>query len=218
MIHLYAVVDELGALPEWAGVDDAPLEQRRVGELELVVSRTADSSGPVSREAVLRHAEVVEELMSRSGAVLPAQFGRAFGDEDELAEAVTTKARELARGLRLVRGCVEFGLRVLGADERDAGSSSSGAEYMRARLAEEKRQERLVDQLHEPLARLSRTARLDRSSPRSLFEAAYLVPAENVAEFRAAVARLETKRPEVAVVCTGPWPPYSFAAGQEDGA
>ena len=213
MIHLYAIVDELGALPERAGVDDAPLEQRRIGPLELVVSRTADSAGPVSREAVLRHAEVVEDLMSRSRAVLPAQFGRAFGDEDELADAVTTKAGELARGLRLVRGCVEFGLRVLGADARDAGSPSSGAEYMRARLAEEKRQEDLVDELHEPLVRLSRKARLDRSSPRSLFEAAYLVPSENVTAFRAAVDRLEASRPDVAVVCTGPWPPYSFTAG-----
>jgi hypothetical protein len=218
VIHLYAIVDELGALPERAGVDDAPLEQRRIGELELVVSRAVDSAGPVTREAVLRHAEVVEELMSRSRAVLPAQFGRAFGDEDELANAVTTKARELARGLRLVRGCVEFGLRVLGSAAGDAAPSSSGSEYMRARLAERKRQEQLVDELHEPLARLSRRARLDRSSPRSLFEAAYLVPVENVDAFRAAVARLETTCPEAAVVCTGPWPPYSFAAGEEDAA
>jgi hypothetical protein len=88
---------------------------------------------------------------------------------------------------------------------------------MRARLAETKKQDRLVEELHEPLARLSRAARLNRRSTRSLVEAAYLVPAEKVADFREAVRRLETDRPDLAVVCTGPWPPYSFSAGEEDG-
>jgi hypothetical protein len=217
VIHVYGIVDELAALPEVAGVDDARLEQRRVGGLELVVSRS-DDSGAVSREAVLRHAEVVEELMSRSRAVLPAQFGRAFGDDDELAVAVEAKAGELADGLRLVRGCVEFGLRVVGSAAEDNGpaASASGADYMHARLDQTKRQDRLVDELHEPLARLSRAAKLSRGSARSLVEAAYLVPAEKAAAFREAVLRLETERPELVVVCTGPWPPYSFAAGEED--
>jgi len=42
--------------------------------------------------------------------------------------------------------------------------------------------------------------------------AAYLVAAEDVAEFRRAAAQVEAA-PGVTVVCTGPWPPYSFAEG-----
>jgi hypothetical protein len=217
VIHVYGFVEELAALPELAGVDEAPLEQRRVGELELVVSRCQAPLREVSREAVLRHAQVVEELMSRSRAVLPAQFGHAFGGEEELATAVESQADELARGLRRVRGCAEFGLRVVGPPAENTRASSSGADYMRARLAETKKQDRLVEELHEPLARLSRAARLNRRSTRSLVEAAYLVPAEKVADFREVVRRLETDRPDLAVVCTGPWPPYSFSAGEEDG-
>jgi hypothetical protein len=216
VIHVYGFVEELAALPELAGVDDAPLEQRRVSELELVVSRSQAPTGEVSREAVLRHAQVVEELMSRSRAVLPAQFGRAFGGEDELESAVESQAGELTRGLHRVRGCAEFGLRVVGPPAEKTAAASSGAEYMQARLAETKKQERLVEELHEPLARLSREARLNGRSTRSLVEAAYLVPVERVADFREAVRRLETDRPDLAVVCTGPWPPYSFA-GEEDG-
>lgn len=215
MIHVYGFVQELEALPPLAGVDDAPLERRRVGELELVVSRVeGPPSAEVSREAVLRHAQVVEELMSRSRAVLPAQFGRAFGDEDELTAAVQTQAPELERGLSRVDGCVEFGLRVAGpAESATEPSARSGAEYMRARLDEAKRRDRLVEELHEPLARLSRAAVLSRGG---LVEAAYLVPSADVGRFREAVLRLESAHPDLTVVCTGPWPPYSFAAGKDD--
>jgi hypothetical protein len=44
--------------------------------------------------------------------------------------------------------------------------------------------------------------------------AAYLVARADVAAFREAVARLE-HAPGVTVVCTGPWPPYSFATEAE---
>jgi hypothetical protein len=218
VIHVYGIVDELEALPPLAGVEDAPLECRRVGDLEVVVSH-GQGSGEVSRDAVLRHAQVVEELMSRSGAVLPAQFGREFGDEDELAAAVRTRSRELERGLSRVRGCEEFGLRALGApDTEDAPAASSGAEYMRARLAESKRRQRLIDELHEPLARLSRATVLAGDESRSLMEAVYLVPGENIPQFREAVLRLESEWPDLTIVCSGPWPPYSFASDSEDAA
>jgi Gas vesicle synthesis protein GvpL/GvpF len=194
VIHVYGIVEELEGLPPVVGVAGSPLERRRVDGLELVVSDVAGAD--VTQEAVLEHAQVVEGLMGRSGAVLPAQFGRPFGDEEELADAIRTKAEELARGLDRVRGCVELGLRVAGpSEDLDA---RSGTEYMRVRLA----QEQGLAELHEPLARLSRTA----------VRGAYLVPMENVEAFREAVRRLQAENPELTIVCTGPWPPYSFGA------
>ena len=215
MIHVYGFVDELRELPRVAGLDDAPLERQRLGDVELVISRSeTPPAREVSREAVLRHAEVVEELMHRSEALLPAQLGRTFANEDELAAAVLTRAEDLARGLERVRGCVEFGLRVIepkdGGEERERPASASGAEYMRARLAEVKGRERLLADLHEPLVRLSR-ANLVTPGTAGVLRAAYLVPKTNVAAFCEAVQRLEAARPELAIVSTGPWPPYSFA-------
>ena len=194
MIHVYGVVEELRELPPVAGVDGAPLERRRVDGLELVVSDGPDAE--VTQAAVLEHAEVVEGLMSRSAAVLPAQFGRPFGDEDDLAAAIRPKADELSRGLDRVRGCVELGLRIAGPTETP--DASSGTEYMRARLE----QERTLARIEEPLAQLSRA-----SSDR-----AYLVPAENVEAFREAVHRLQAEHADVTIACTGPWAPYSFGA------
>jgi hypothetical protein len=43
-----------------------------------------------------------------------------------------------------------------------------------------------------------------------LLRAAYLVDRGAVEEFVAAVRRLQHRHPELAVVCTGPWPPFSF--------
>ena len=214
MIHLYGVVDELEGLPPVAGVDAGRLERRRIEGLELVVSRSALEGRDVTQEAVLSHAHVVEELLARSGAVLPARFGSAFSDEQELADAVRTKAPALARGLNLVRGCVEFGLRVLARDggAENAPAGLSGSDYMRTRLAEEKSRRRLAEELHEPLARLSRAStRFGGAS------SAYLVPRQDVSAFGEHVRRLEVAHPDLTIVCTGPWPPYTFAANGEGG-
>jgi hypothetical protein len=210
MIHVYGFVDGLDKLPSVTGLDGAPLERLHVAGLELVVSRSHAASGEVSREAVLCHAEVVEKLMHASAAVLPAQLGRAFRDDAELEEALRQQAPRLTRALSDVRGCVEFGLRAIPEEKVEQEQADSGVEYMRTRLAEVQRQDALVAKLHEPLARLARATTLHRRHGE--LNAAYLVPAERLAEFRGEVARLETA-PGATIVCTGPWPPYSFAGG-----
>jgi hypothetical protein len=220
MIHLYGVVEELEELPGVAGVDEGSLERHRVEGIELVVSRTPRERNQVTEAAVMSHANVVEELMARSCALLPAQFGSAFVDEQELADAVRAKASALTRGLNLVRGCVEFGLRILGggAAAESASLKSSGREYMRTRLAEDKARRRLAEEVHEPLARLSRaSSRFAGASP-DLLHAAYLVPRQEIAVFGEEVRRLETEHPDLTIVCTGPWPAYTFANRREDAA
>jgi gas vesicle protein GvpL/GvpF len=210
VIHVYGVVDGLDELPALAGVDEAPLERRRVAGLELVLSSgELPPSGELSRETVLRHAQVVEALMGRSAAILPAQLGRAFRDEDQLAAAIEEQAAQLERGLERVRGCVEFGLRATG-EATDVAEADTGAGYMHARLEQTRLEDDLVDRLHEPLARLARATTLQRRA--GGVTAAYLVSRDDAAAFEAAAARLE-RTPGVTVVCTGPWPPYSFADG-----
>jgi hypothetical protein len=212
VIHVYAVVDGLEELPPLAGLDDAPLERQQVDGLEVVLSRArTPPSAEVTREAVLRHAQVVEGLLARSGAVLPAQLGRAFRDEDELVDSLRAQATQLGRSLDRVRGCVEFGLRVLPAAEGRRSDASSGAEYMRVRLDELRGQDRLVAELHEPLARLARESALQRDD--GGIRAAYLVERKGADSFRETARSLE-RATELAVICTGPWPPYSFANGE----
>ena len=217
MIHLYGLVQGLKELPPLTGLEGAALETRQIAGLELVVSRTGPGLPEVTDEAVLTHAGVVEELMTRSRAILPARFGRAFASEEELTAAVQTKAPALEHGLSRVRGCVEFGLRVLGHESPRQGSTSpSGIEYMRARLDEEAERDRLSEELHRPLALLARADARFGGASGDLLHAAYLVPDERTAAFRDRIAGLERLHPELTMVCTGPWPPYSFADARED--
>ena len=215
MIHLYAIVEGLGQLPEVAGLAGAPLERLRVDDLEVVVSDVPASGPDAPRdETVMRHALVVDELMQRSAAVLPGRLGQPFSDEDALARAVRADAGRLKDALSRVRGCVEFGLRALRSERaRSSERPRGGAEYMRARREEEAELGRLAAEIHEPLARLAReSTRRVGGRAGLLLEAAYLVPLDRIEPFRAEVARLESSRPRLAFVCTGPWPPYSFAS------
>lgn len=217
MIHLYALVRGLEELPPLTGIEGAALERRQIAGLDLVVSETGPQLPQVTDQAVLAHASVVEELMARSRAILPARFGRAFASEEELTAAVQTKAPALEHGLSRVCGCVEFGLRVLGRESpREASTSLSGAEYMRARLGEEAERDRLSRELHLPLALLARADARFGGASGDLLHAAYLVPDERTAAFRDRIAELERLHPELTMVCTGPWPPYSFAETREE--
>jgi len=209
MIHVYGIVDQLDSLPPVEGLGDAPLERRRVDGLELVVSEVPREE--VTQEAVLRHAEVVEALMSRSRAVLPAQFSRPFTGDEELTSAVAPKAPELGRRLQRVRGCVELGLRVVAPAAESKPDAGSGVEYLRARLDEEHRRSRLVAELDEPLSRLAQET-VGGTAGGNVFERAYLVRTEDVPAFLERVRELQSARPELSLACTGPWPPYSFGA------
>ena len=219
MIHLYAVVEDLEELPPVAGLSDAPLERLRVQDLDVVVSDGPATGPETSDESVLRHALVVEELMQRSAAVLPGRLGQGFSDAHALTRAVRADADGLKTALHRVRGCVELGLRVIRPEPSTVSEPAGGAEYMHARLAEKRELERLAAEIDDPLARLSRAStRRAGEAPRMLLEAAYLVPLDGVSHFRAEVARLESSHPELAVVCTGPWPPYSFTSKDAEGA
>jgi hypothetical protein len=211
VIHVYAIARELEELPPVGGLGDAPLERRRVGGLDVVVSRT-EADEP-SEEAIIRHAEVVEALASRSNALLPARFGDVFSNERELAGAIERKRAELESALARVRGCVEFGLRVLLPDSDSARprAARTGREYMALRLDEANRRTRLAEQVDEPLAELARASMRSAESSELLLAASYLVPERDAQEFRTRVELLQSRHPDLSIVCSGPWPPYSFA-------
>ena len=54
------------------------------------------------------------------------------------------------------------------------------------------------------------------ATPELLLSAAYLIPRTNLDAFRARVQRLDDQHPALTFVCTGPWPPYSFATVDTD--
>jgi hypothetical protein len=216
VIELYAITDHPGPpLP-----DVAPLRAVPIDGLAGVC--TPASEAEVSPEALWRHEEVVEALMADRD-LLPVRFGTRLDDEAAVARALEERRDELAAALDRVRGAVELSVRAAAPDapalsgpalpEAAGGAPepARGAEYLRERARAGAGQERTAKILHEPLSVLARASVEGTPRPPELFRAAYLVEHDVVERFAATVTRLESANPGLSLLCTGPWPPYSFA-------
>jgi hypothetical protein len=165
-----------------AAEPDPPLHLVRLGELAAVV---ADHEAPAPTvDALRRHDERVRALAG-DAPLLPMRFGSTTGD---VAGFLAARADGLRAALERVRGAVE-----LGAALPDEPWPDSGTEYLarRARAA----------RIHAALAARAR-AGVALPHPRV---GTYLVDAGAAGAFRERAAAL-------GAVCSGPWPPYSFAA------
>jgi Gas vesicle synthesis protein GvpL/GvpF len=207
VIWVYAVCEhpEL-RLPPVRGLDQAPLEGIADGPMLAVVSRHRRIAGDPALEAMWAHERVVEALMAER-AVLPMQFGTRLPDPDAVREALASRRDVLMAALERVRGRVELAVRAIGPPADPEPPAASGAEYLRARL----RSEASVAALHEPLAALAvATRRWPERAPNEVLHASYLVEQREVPRFRGAVEQLQREHSDAALLCTGPWPPYSF--------
>ena len=205
MIHVYAIVEASEALPSGSGLGGAAVEGYDLDGIQAIVSRHEGTRIEPTETALLEHAEVVEAAMAETGAILPARFGRGLADERDLDDLLRSRHGELTRGLEQVRGCVELGVRILAPGPAVSASdngAATGTEYMQTRLAELARAEEVAHEIHDLLAEGAR----ESARP------AYLVPRGDVDRFRGHVRSVENSYPQLVVVCTGPWPPYSFAA------
>jgi len=197
VIELYAITDDPAppAPPLRAVWSDgltvlcAPAEQREL---------TAD--------VLWEHEAVVESLMEERD-LLPMRFGTLVEDDEAAVRAIEERREELRTSLDRVRGAVELAVRVeaAAAPNELTPNGATGAEYIRAK-AHRSEEARL---LHEPLAFLARES-VVQPGPEVL-RAAYLVDREAVESFVGLVGRLQETHEGLQVLCTGPWPPYSFA-------
>jgi Gas vesicle synthesis protein GvpL/GvpF len=207
VIALYAITDNPGPpLP-----DLAPLRLVPVNGLAAVCMPAGETE--MSAEAFWRHEEVLEALMADRD-LLPVRYGTRLEDEDAVARAVGERRDELGAALERVRGSVELSVRVMRTGTQStvlpAAGASSGAEYLRLRARADASRERTARALHAPLSELARASVEGQPRPQELFRAAYLVGRDGVDQFAAGVARLQQATPGVSILCTGPWPPYSF--------
>jgi hypothetical protein len=159
-----------------------------------------------------RHEAVVSSLMGDAG-VLPMRFGSVMQDERELRALLRARRDEFARSLARVRGRVELGARALWREPALDALSGGGA-FMRARLDRYRAARRVADEIHPLLAELAADS-VCRVAPTddAAFAGAYLVERTRVGGLKQRSARLRGELTNVDLVCTGPWPPYSFSGG-----
>jgi len=196
VIYLYAITDRPGTpLPR------GPLRELAAHGLAAVfAARTPDSDPSV-------------EALMHDRAVLPMRFGTCLRDEAAVHALLDDRRREFQRLLDDVRGRVELGVRIAGTPAvATAGQQpSTGAEYMAQRRGARREAEQIAKAVHTPLARIA-----DRSTTQhtrggsDLMTASYLLPDDRIGRFTRRIQELQRAHPELALTCTGPWPPYSF--------
>jgi hypothetical protein len=174
----------------------------------------------------------VEELM-RSQPILPARFNTFLPTEEAAIRLLQERAQEFRASLERVTGKVEMGLRVLWdppddpvmSEDWPAPTGGPGTEYLMRRtrevqgLAAQRRAgAALIQSFHATFQPLAAQCQLHPfPSERFLFAAAYLVEQDRIGAFREQAAKKLAESPQVGFLLTGPWPPYHFVSGEENG-
>jgi len=211
VIHLYAFVDELDRLPPRRGATGEALDTQTFGSVTAIVGEVAQALPPTAESAVA-HDVVVESLLEHAAAVVPARLGRPFPDRAALATATTENLSALRRTLARVRDCVELGVRISSKGPAARERAADGTAYMRQLAAARAAEDALAAEVGTELLACAVDSLVDSSRDQStLFRGAYLVRRGAAAEFARRVAQLSDRHPELSIVCTGPWAPYSFA-------
>ncbi len=235
MLHLYGIIDGRHP-PELmpAGLENrAPVVVPYDGLSAVTGHLQFDR--PLASEAHLRqHFRVIEALMA-SHTVLPARFGSVFAGRAELASYLALTHGTHAGDLQRLRGKIELGMkavwlsapaRISGTSAFAAGEFGPGTSYLAGKHAKaayrvdrQREAEELASTISAPLA-LYATEVKWRSLPAASGQAgvsmAFLLSKERLEAFRTALAAFRAAKPSLGILCTGPWPPYSFvsAAGQ----
>ncbi len=229
-LYLYAIVTGAHPLePALTGLADAAVTLLSYHDLAAAVSAVASEGVRPDPEQLLCHERVVEALMVQR-STLPVRFGTVLAADSLLAilaERYATFAADLVR----LAGQVEIGMRILWDSEAirrslpespapvaNPGDERPGTRYLLARGREvaAERQLREAAQTLETwcLARLKPLA--NDSTTRLLttaampVSAAFLTPRSDMAALLTAATQMQSERPDLDLVCTGPWPPYHF--------
>jgi hypothetical protein len=192
-------------------------------------------------EVAVAHEAVVEHFATRRGAtVVPMKLFTMFSSPARAISELRARRSTLTTALRRVRGCDEWGVRLVRSTRgraMPAGSLPPADRSGRAFLAAKKQARDAardivrhvtdaVESAYDLLAPLSRDSRRRSDFPESavtvpLLDAAFLVPAARKASFRAAARRAAAacRAAGVELTLSGPWPAYNFvqSAGQSRG-
>jgi len=204
--YLYAIVDRLPTA--WRPPDariGGPVELRRLGDL-VVLASSVDRAPEANARTLALHHDVVASTLDAAGA-LPFRFGTVVAAAD-LDAWLGAHVQLVHSTISLLRGCVEMNVKLLRLHcghsiDRTCRECADGAPG--------------VVQLRELAERLVAQAGIERWRYRSAGgssnvagSVAFLVPRSEVDSFLTRIAPIASRAAGIAVVPTGPWPPYSF--------
>ena len=182
--------------------------------------------------AALAHDAVVERTGRLRGAtVVPMKLFTMFSTPEKAVEAMRLRKAEIDAIVKRVRGCSEWGVRIVSATpaaEAPTKRIDSGTAFLQAkkhardRIREDgRRAAAAAASVYQDLGRAAKQARRrpapDGAAAPPLLDAAFLVSHSGAAKFKALVRKAgqECRAAGADLTLTGPWPPYNFVEGGE---
>ena len=227
-LYLYCLIDDDVSVEKVIfngpreGISGATVTVFCVGDFWLLVSDFDGTSVPVTRENVLKHAEVVSGLLPET-TPLPFRFG-TLTTEERLESFLTARSQALRDKQDLVRGCVEMSVKIIwdrewaadsGIKESDKPGTAFLVEKRRELHGSEARSEeakKIARWLEEHLGDVVKDKALQTNfTGKLLLAVGHLVPRELGDKYRERLKTARLERPELHFLASGPWPPYSFA-------
>ncbi|WP_083473181.1 GvpL/GvpF family gas vesicle protein [Frankia sp. R43] len=206
----------------------APLRLVRSGPLAAAVSPTTDVGELGEKEAV-RHLEILQRLLA-DGPVLPVRLGTVAPDDDAVRTEVLEPVQDsLPEQLDAIDGLVELYLDIEEEEQTELAEAVAATPLAYApppddldariqlgqRIADlvvarrTAQAEEILDDLR-PLARADRPRRHHGGPEDPALSWAFLVPADRLPDFDAAVERVRAARPSLKVDYVGPLPAVDF--------
>ncbi len=110
--YVYAVLPAAGAPTDpLVGIDDAPVEYVRLGELAAATSVISLDRPPGRRHDLLAHSRLLESLAQSTTAV-PVEFGSVLSSRESVVEELLTPGEDyFAELIRRLEGTEQFNLR-----------------------------------------------------------------------------------------------------------
>jgi hypothetical protein len=195
----------------------------RIGKLDAIIGQVPSRPQPTDAN-LQRYNRLIAALWLRTAALLPARFGTTMRDLSDLELLVRARHDGLRSNLRMVRGRAQMTVRMadlrdrhgdprLGIRERGSGGLTSrgvGAEYLRARAAEERRA-REVPAFAPCRAAVQRWVKAERVEKTAGVATIYHLVPRGAAERYAAALQRAAAEAGLRMIVSGPWPPYAFA-------
>ncbi|MGW8330101.1 GvpL/GvpF family gas vesicle protein [Streptomyces sp. NPDC055897] len=189
-------------------------------------------------EVARNHQAVIAALATVSCPV-PLRLATVCRDEDGVRRLLDSGSARFESAIERLDGRVEWGVKVYAEPappERLAPApeltAATGRDYLRRRLGQRQNRDQswqragaLSRALHAELCERAeagrlhppQSGRLSGAPGENVLNAAYLVPRERSDEFVATVRDRTPQGEGVRVELTGPWAPYSFVGGPDDG-
>ena len=216
-IYVYALVGSSLCAKLGTGIAGERLRLLTVGPATAVAGKMARPPS-ISPRSLRAHDAIIRRVALASDAILPFRFGTMVATAKDLAEALSPRIGVLLEALERTRGCEQMTLRVYASSTPESTRPASqalrdeghpGTEWLRLRSTAYTLPELAI--LREALSRCVHAEALElHDTPPLVASVFHLVRRARLADYGAAITKLEPRLAPASVVATGPWPPYAF--------